>query len=141
MKFPLGAPLFDGYTAVIKDGYSEYHFPKCDRKECRVFIEQDDGLVTLKEFAPVSYYHRRKIRIDGLKNATLRIFAEDYCRDNIYVTLNTKSVDNNTYSDTFDAEYKKFGNETYLEVRNVTGMIMFAFPFPDKEYPGTIYNK
>ena len=135
MRFPLGAPLFDGYTAVIKDGYSEYHFPKCMRAECRAFVEQDGGIVTLKEFAPVSYFHRRKIRIDGLKNATVRILAEDYCKEDIYVTVNTPSVDNNTMSDPFEAEYKKIGNDTYYEVKNVTGFLMFAFPFPGKKYP------
>jgi len=130
LRFPLGIPVLDGYTTVINNGYGEYHFPKCERKECRVFVEQEDGIVSVREFAPVSNFDRRKIRVTGLKNATVRILAEDYCKDNLRVTINTPGYDSNVLSDPFEGEYKKIGNDVYYEVKNATGMMLITFPFP-----------
>lgn len=133
LKFPLGVPLIDGYSTVIKDGYGEYHFPKCERKECRAFVEQDGGVVTLKEKGPISYYYRRRVRIEGLKNATVRFIAEDYCKDNIEVIVNPVG-DNYGKSDPFDVEYKQLGNDVYIEVKNVTGEILFSMPYREEQY-------
>ncbi|MBO5223283.1 MAG: hypothetical protein J6C23_02060 [Clostridia bacterium] len=131
LRFPLGIPVLDGYTAVINNGYGEYHFPKCERKECRVFVEQEGGIVSVKENAPVSNFDRRKIRVTGLKNATVRILAEDYCKENLRVTLNTPSFDSNVLSDPFEGEYKKIGNDIYYEVKNASGMLLITFPYPN----------
>jgi hypothetical protein len=73
-RFPQGAPVFTGYTAEIKNGRASYRFPKSWNKECRVFVLQDDGLVSCQEVAPVEYQIKRKLRIKGLKNATVRIY-------------------------------------------------------------------
>lgn len=133
LKFPLGIPLIDGYSTVINNGYGEYHFPKCERKECRAFVEQEDGVVTIKEDAPVSYFMRRRVVVQGLKNATVRFIGEDYCKNDISVTLNTNRA-NYVSSDPVDVEFRQIGNDVYVEVKNATGYLTFSMPFRKEQY-------
>lgn len=53
LKFPLGAPVLTGTDTEIKDGHAVYRFGMSEHKECRVFVKQDGGVVSLKECAPV----------------------------------------------------------------------------------------
>ena len=76
LKFPLGAPVLTGTDTEIKDGHAVYRFGMSEHKECRVFVKQDGGVVSLKECAPVCLSYHRKIRISGLKNAEICIIPE-----------------------------------------------------------------
>ncbi len=127
MKLPYGAPVLDAYDTRIENGYATYRFPKAERKECRVFVEQNDGIVSCKEAVPGSVFFRRRIRITGLKNATVRFFPEAYCKDNIDIKVNAHPV-YNMVGEKFDGEYKTDGNLTYYEIRNVTGTVLFSMP-------------
>ncbi len=129
LKFPLGAPILDAYDAKIENGYAVYHFPKAERKECRVFVEQEDGVVSVRERCPVSNFYRRRIIVSGLKNATVRFVSENYCKDNTTVLANPE-LDSDTLMVGEDKEVKliKDGNLTYYEIENVTGSICFSMP-------------
>lgn len=127
IKMPLGAPILDGYEAALENGYATYNFPKAEHKECRVFVEQDGGIVGCHEDAPVSYQIRRRVTVTGLENATVRFLAEDYCKDNIEAKLNSHR-DFFFVSDDFDGGYVTKDGITYYEVRNVTGTITFGMP-------------
>ncbi len=127
LRFPLGAPILDGYETKLEDGYATYHFPKAEHRECRVFVEQRDGEVGCFECPPVSAQFRRRICVKGLKNATVRVFGENYCRDNIDVVLNSKN-DYFFVGDDFEGNYVTDGNITYYEARNVTGTLTFSMP-------------
>ena len=126
MRFPFGIPVFNACDVKIADGMGEYHFPRFMRAECRVFVEQEAGIVTVAEEPPVSFEHRRMIRVKGLRNATVRILAEDYCRDNFKVT----------FSEWYDilcgtpaeGEFITIGNDTFFEARNVTGHLLISMP-------------
>ncbi|SBW10451.1 hypothetical protein KL86DYS2_20086 [uncultured Dysgonomonas sp.] len=74
MKLPQGAPIFTGMETRLQNGYATYRFPKSWSKECRVFIEQEEGIVACREMAPVEFKVGRKIGITGLKNATVRVY-------------------------------------------------------------------
>ena len=76
LKFPLGAPVLTGTDTEIRDGHAVYRFGMSEHKECRVFVKQDGGVVSLKEFAPVSLSYHRKLKISGLKNAEICIMPE-----------------------------------------------------------------
>ena len=104
-----------------------YNFPKAERAECRVFVEQDNGIVGCHEDAPVSYQLRRRVTVKGLKNATVRFLAEDYCKDNIEAKLNSHR-DFFFVSDEFDGGYVIRDGITYYEARNITGTITFSMP-------------
>lgn len=79
MRFPLGAPVLCGAEAEITDGYSSYRFIRGEHRECRVFVNQADGVISCREAPPVNARYRRAIRIRGLKNATVALFSETGC--------------------------------------------------------------
>ena len=131
-RLPLGAPIFDSYEAELNDGEAAYRFPRADHMECRVYVEQNSGIVGVKEEPPVNYKFRRKIRISGLENATVRFFGEEYCKGEVYATLN---VTGNHWHHGDDFEWVRVDSEehgTYWEARNVTGTLMVAMPFPER---------
>lgn len=132
LKFPLGAPILDAGETQLKDGFSTYRFNKAEHRECRVFVEQKDGIICIKEIAPVSFKYRRRILVSGLENATVRFFGENYCSDKTDAVLNS-CPDGWYFADDFDGgivKSEEFG--TYFEARNVTGSIAFEMPYPDK---------
>lgn len=133
LKFPLGAPILNGYETELIDGMATYRFPKAEHVECRVFVEQDNGVVGVRECAPVNYKYRRRILVSGLKNATVRFLGEEYCKDKIHAVLNSNPWTDEWYdADGFEFETiysKEYG--TYYEARNVSGTMVFSMPHPD----------
>ena len=90
LKFPLGAPLLLGYETELRDGWSSYRLPRAEHKECRIFIEQESGVVSAIEDIHNSFKFRRRIAVSGLQNATVRVFGESYCADQIVGMLNAR---------------------------------------------------
>ena len=133
IKLPLGAPVLDGYSTLLEDGYATYHFPKADRKECRVFVEQKNGVVSCNEVPPSSHYLRRRIEVFGLENATVRFVAENYCKDNIVIKLNTKAP-SRVITDPFESRYVTENGITYCEIINVTGTLTLSMPMKEQKF-------
>ena len=79
LRFPLGAPVLCGAETEISDGASSYRFPRADHRECRVFVTQESGVISLRECSPVSKYYRRRLHLCGLSDATVIFFAERGC--------------------------------------------------------------
>lgn len=127
MKFEQGAPLLMGYETVLEDGYATYNLPRAEHRECHVFVEQESGVVSCTEHTPVSYQMRRRMLIKGLENATVRIYGEEYCKENLDICVNGL---NDWYfvSQPYDGEYKTDYSGTYMEIKNVTGEISVAMP-------------
>ncbi len=129
IKMPLGAPVLTSReTKIDKDGFGIYHFSKAEFLECRIFVEQDEGVIACHDISPGSFYMRRRIKVDGLKNATVRFFAPDDCKENINAVLNS-TLPYWSISDDFEGEYITDENGTYFEVKNVTGDMVFSLPF------------
>lgn len=128
MKLPYGAPVLNAYSTKLENGYATYHFPKAEHKECRVFVEQNNGIVSCREIPPVSYYFRRRVEVSGLENATVRFLAEDYCKNDFDAVLNSH-VDMYFVGDEFEGEYVEIDGITFYEARNITGSIVFSMPF------------
>lgn len=125
LKFPLGAPVLNGFSTKISDGYASYHFNKSVHSECRVFVKQESGVVKVKEEPPVNMKYRRRIQISGLKNATVCIFAENYCKDSCIVTdiaPDLTPVPLDGWSVVTD------DNGTYLYAENVSGKVSVCMP-------------
>lgn len=127
IKMPLGAPVLNGYSTILENGYATYNFPKAERKECRVFVEQQDGVVSCREVNPGSHYLRRRIQVSGLKNATVRFVAENYCKNNVTIKLNTIGS-SCILTDPFEAEYVTENGVTYCKISNVSGTLMLSMP-------------
>lgn len=71
LRFPHGAPLLTNADAVFRNGFAHYRFPRAFRHICRAFVEQEDGIVTAHEIHPTVPGVTERLRIDGLKNATI----------------------------------------------------------------------
>jgi len=72
--FPQGAPIMTGWETEIRQGYATYRFPKAFFEECRVFVEQEKGIISCFEI-PNRYKAQRRIQINGLEQAVVRIYA------------------------------------------------------------------
>lgn len=129
-KFPLGAPVLDSYDVELIEGKAKYAFSKCAHNECRFFVKQENGLVSVREVAPVSGYYRRRILISGLENATVYFFPETYCKQNCDFADASKCNPDTTpvFSDLWESEYdEKFGY--YYKAENVSGNYYALMPF------------
>jgi len=76
-KFPQGAPLLLGLETKLDKGNSVYTLPTAWNRECRVFVEQNDGIVSFKEIHSGEKDISKRFQARGLKNATVRIYAAD----------------------------------------------------------------
>lgn len=79
MKFPLGAPILLGGEAQMENGYAKYSFSRCEHRECRIFVQQGDGVISAHEEPSGNVKYRRRFYVRGLQDATVYYFPEKYC--------------------------------------------------------------
>ncbi len=77
LKAPQGAPLLLGMDTKIEEGYASYTLPTAWHRECRVFIEQPDGIVSYKVLHSGELGVTERYEIGGLEKATVRIYPPD----------------------------------------------------------------
>lgn len=131
LKFPLGAPVINGYNTRLVDGYATYRFPRSVHGECRVFVKQDKGIVRAREMAPVNYKYRRKIRVSGLQNAEVCFFAEPYCVEHTIAAVQDLTDETPVAEANWEV-IRDPENGVYLYGKNINGSITFCMPFADK---------
>ncbi len=131
IQTPMGAPVLLGYETEVNGKTATYRFPKAEHAECRVFVEQAEGTVSCREAAPVSAQYRRRIEVSGLSDATVRFFAEDYCKDNIGSALNSHE-DFYFVGDPIEGRYHTDENGTYYEAHHVSGTLVLSMPMPKR---------
>ena len=135
-KFPLGAPILTGReTKIDSNGFGIQHFSKAEFHECRVFVEQEEGVVSCHDMTPGSFFRNRRIKITGLKNATVRFFAPEYCKENVEFIYNSDDVFA-FVSENFEGKYVTDEYGTYYEAVGLTGKLIIATPF-EKLYGST----
>lgn len=76
-KFPQGAPLLLGLETKLDKGNSVYTLPTSWNRECRIFVEQNDGIVSYKELHSGVKDIDKRFQVTGLKNATVRVYPGD----------------------------------------------------------------
>lgn len=131
-QFPLGAPILNGFDAWLEDGCAAYRFDRSEHTECRVFVKQKSGKVSVRECPPVNGYFRRKIMIGGLEDAEVCLFPEAYCAEKGAVVATLKKLDDTpvvqdgwTYVD--DPVHGQ-----YLHKTGVSGTVFLCMPKRDK---------
>ncbi len=134
MKTPLGAPAPLGMETKMSDGESLFRFGRAEHRECRVFIEQEDGVVSVRENQPVSGRFRRAIKVRGLKNATLRYLPESGYEEKIYLAAADNNIDFLPELESDKVWYRvhdeKFGD--YMEAKNVSGSFYILTEYPER---------
>jgi len=121
-RFPMGAPVLCGRETEIINGHSSYFFERGGQSECRVFVEQNEGIISCREAAPVNARYRRVIRISGLENATVRLFTEEGCECAVSIARN---MDVTPVIDKRFKLVKDVVSGTYLQGENISGNILF----------------
>ncbi len=124
-RFPQGAPLFAGVDAQIISGRSFYHLPPSWHRECRVFVEQQQGIISCHEYAPVQKDIRQKLLIEGLKDAKVHLYPPSGVSDEkISVQLNVHplSIEGKV---SFSSEDSRDGRTVTVE--HVTGSLVVTW--------------
>lgn len=120
--FPLGAPILVGCEAEMKDGHSTYRFARGEHRECRVFVGQENGVISCREAPPVNVRYRRAVKIAGLRDATVCLFPEEGCEAAVSVAENTDVTPK------YDPRFAVVHDEvygTYLRGEHIDGHIYF----------------
>lgn len=130
LKFPLGVPVFVGSDVIIENGTGKYRYGISEHLECRVFVKQESGIVSLREAPPGNKKYRRKLRLTGLENATVYFFPEQYCK-----TQAVAGPVGNFYgiAPPLDDRFKVVEDEVYgtcLKAENISGDFQFLMQFP-----------
>ena len=131
LRFPLGAPILTGTDAEIRQGSSVYRFSKCDHKECRVFVEQAGGVVTLKALHPNSSLFRRKLLLAGLEDATVWVLPE---RSSGYQAWFATTTEKPSNTPIYDESWQRVEHPVYgtcYRAERVNGNRLILFPFPE----------
>ncbi len=125
IKLPLGAPVLDGYETQLEDGFALWRFPKALHAECRIFVRQDEGIISCHEHPPVDYYYRRKIKVSGLLHADLYFFPEHSGSVYAYEKHETDGIWHMTH---YEPEWLNLPEGCCCKFTNVSGTVIFALP-------------
>lgn len=121
LSTPLGAPLLLGMESEIERDEAHVHLSRAEHRECRVFIEQESGVVSCRECAPVSAKYRRCIRLRGLSDATVRFVPERGCEA---VASRTDSPDASVTADPSFVWVHDPVYGDYLEGHGISGSLL-----------------
>jgi hypothetical protein len=125
-RFEQGAPLLLDFETWLENGRSTYTLPRAWHRECRVFIDnQIEGLISCREEHSAEWNIRRRCRLTGLKNATVRFYPEgDSEHLKIQRNGNLPEVDNSGH-DGYEKGDGRFGK--HIVVQDVTGSLVISW--------------
>lgn len=132
LHFPLGVPVLIGHEVNIQNGIGIYHFPRAFHKECRVFVEQETGTISMSEYGPVSVIMERRVLLEGLQNATVYIFPENNEPQKCELLLNSSKP--HSIGEQLDYEIVETPWGMALKAVDVTGKIMISTEFQHSNY-------
>ena len=124
-KFPQGAPLLLGFTTTLNKSNSTYWMPTAWSRESRIFIDQQAGMVSLKELHSGEKGIKKRFQVSGLQNATVRIYAEEDVTEktiNVYVNSRYPWKTGKVPVKTGDPKLGK-----HFVVENVTGELVVSW--------------
>ncbi|NSW57305.1 MAG: hypothetical protein HPY44_14920 [Armatimonadetes bacterium] len=124
-RFPAGAPLLLGMQTWLEDGRSTYTLPPSWRRECRVFVEQQAGLVSCREEHSGAIGIKRRMRLSGLESATVRFLPEPGTEAK--VTFLRDPQHPYVLGDYIEPELVHDWRGRFLEVPNITGELLISW--------------
>ncbi|MBM1106263.1 hypothetical protein JQC67_08955 [Aurantibacter crassamenti] len=124
-KFPQGAPLMLGYDTRLDKGHATYTFPTSWHRECRVFVKQETGVVSCKEMTTEQLGITRRLKVTGLKNATVRVYPDKRIDKNKINFYNNAHYPWREGSIEFKEGDPAFGE--YFEVNDVSGEMVVSW--------------
>lgn len=124
-RFRQGAPLLLGLETKLREGSSTYTMPTSWNRECRVFVEQDEGIVSFKELHSGQRGITKRYSVSGLKNATVRIYPEENITKAQFHSYANAGYPWKTGQVSFEVGDEKLGK--YFVVENVTGNLVVSW--------------
>lgn len=126
LRMSQGIPLFKGTETIIGNGMATYNMPKSWHKECRIFIEQkESGRVSCAENTAEHHGVKRRIKLTGLKNATVRFYHEPGSDKKVKFLLEPAYP-------FLVGKFQKFErvndeNGVHLDLKNITGELLVSW--------------
>jgi hypothetical protein len=126
LRMSHGIPIFVGTETIIENGTASYNMPKSWHKECRLFVGQTrGGVVSCIENTAEQHGVKRRIKLTGLKNATVRFYHEPGSEKNV------KMLSDPVYpflAGKFQ-QFEKVNDENgrHLDLKNITGELMISW--------------
>lgn len=109
------------------------YFPRSFHRECRVFVDQkDNGVISMSEYGPVSVIMKRRILLEGLKDATIYVFGEEGKEEKLELLLN--SVKPNSVGEEFHYELVETEYGKAYKAEHITGHVMCSMEFDEMKY-------
>ena len=134
LRTPLGAPVLPGRRTRLEDGALRWAMWHSFHEECRVFVEQDAGEISLMPEPAKHPLYRRRLLLKGLENATVRFFPEVGCEGHTSVLVNT-DLRYCIVGDPCEQSWVETPWGRCLELRGVTGHATFAWASDDAVEP------
>lgn len=139
LKTPIGAPLLLANETYLNEaGEAVYQFPRAWRHECRVFVTKNEGADSLHciEAIATQMGTARRLRVEGLQNATLYILPKNGDLNSMHALLNSP------YPHYVSEEFKQSQVDTVfgpaLKIEDVTGTLLIVDHTDDYAYYQTI---
>jgi len=134
LRTPLGVPVMPRRTVCLKDGSLRWPVWHWFHEECRVFVEQQEGRLSLLPISPKHAIYRKRWQLTGLCNATVRFFPEAGCEKHTDVLVNG-SPNYCIVGEESDRAWVETPWGRCLELRGITGQVMFAWAPDDVVIP------
>ena len=125
LRLPQGAPVLTGLESRLHEGNSSYTMPTAWNRECRIFIEQESGLVTCNELHSGQKDITKRYQVTGLVNATVRIYPENHAFTSGFNALMNSGYPWRQGKVPFSFKDDNLGK--HFVVENVTGNIVFSW--------------
>lgn len=124
-KMPQGAPLLLGLETKLEDGNSTYVMSTAWNRECRIFVEQENGIVACRELHSGQVGVFKRYQVTGLQNATVRIYPGDEVTDRSFQAYVNSSYPWRSGSIEFQHGDERLGN--HFVVSQITGQLVVAW--------------
>ena len=124
-KMPQGAPLLLGFETKLEKGNSTYIMPTAWNRECRIFVEQNEGIVSCKELHSGQVGIGKRFEVSGLKNARVRVFPQDDVTEQSFHAYVNSEYPWKTGQVSFKTGDEKFGKHYVLD--NINGNLVVSW--------------
>jgi len=127
LRFPLGAPILNGYETWYENGLSTYNMPRAWHCECRCFVEQPEANeVACVERISEEIGIRRRMMVSGLNDATVHFYPE-FRPAGPPVRMESGRGHASFFQSEKRLEYDSHDSGTRLTVRNITGDLLISW--------------
>lgn len=124
-KMVQGAPLLLGLETRLEKGNSTYIMPTAWNRECRIFVEQNEGIVSCRELHSGQVGITKRFQVSGLKNARVHIYPEDQVTEENFHAYVNADYPWKTGQVPFKRGEKEPGN--HFVVEKVTGNLVVSW--------------